>query len=731
MMKHKILSVTLLAIAASAHGVESFAHSLEYQDSVFDTVDLPEVLTAVRLRQPATDVPASVTILDRDFIKNTGARDLPELLRYVPGVLVVPNPSDNSDSVIYHGGPSMHPRYMQFLIDGRALYRTSLSVASAYQAPVAVEDIERIEIVRGPDSTSYGSNAFHAVINIITLHASDVSGSQLTSMLGNNGYRYNHLRTSGGNDNSRWRASVTDKATDQLRDIYNPAEHCDPSCDDHRRVSFANLKWNYDLSAGESLTTDMVYMSSNGSLPGYQADTNKISEQHIDLGLTYDNSNIKAHNLRAAIYGTVYERRQFQNTDDMAVGFLDADLASLFQLNPAAANEIAAGVVPPPSLDYTDPEQVALIMALNQTYANPMDFMVPVTADLDSYNTAYRYDAEIQDTWAPTNALVLVNGVGYRYDRVDSEHFYGGVVDDHRYRAFSNATWRPVDKLSLHAGIMLEKEGETSAIYSHRAAANYLYTPLQSVRLVYSKAARTADFFEQYVNFRYKFTNIETEATTPYTDYFYATQTGPGAIPPQYIESFELGFHGSTDSSNHRTYWDVKIYREQMYDAIYKLSGLPYNVTYTDNQILFQGIEWELAYSPSRNTTLRMNTALTDVEHDLQEGMTPEVMLDVYAPFSQTLSWQQAWSNGLNTMLSYFMVHNLGAPDSDAKHSEIRRVDLNVYRDTRLFSLDAQWMLRVQHDFSADPYLADPQYRIDGEPYEHLTRVQGGLQVKF
>ena len=705
-------------------------NTIDPQALLVTPIEIPQVLTAVRLHQPASEVPASVTTLDRAFIEATGAKNLPELLRYVPGILVVPNPSDNSDTVTYHGGPSMHPRYMQFLIDGRALYRSSLSVAGAYQAPVAVEDIERIEVVRGPNSTSYGSNAFHAVINIITRHAADVEGTQLTSQVGNNGVRYHHLRTSGGNDRNQWRLSATDKASDQLRDIYAPAEHCDPGCSDHRRVSFANLKLNRNISPTESMDADLLYMSSSSELPGYQASSNTISEQHGEVGARYFNDLTSDHRLQISGYASVYERRQLQLTNDLPVGYLDKDLATLFDINPEAAFELAEGQFPPPSTDFSDLQQLGLLMTLAMRYADPSDFLVPVSARIDSYNTSYRYDAELQDTYSPIDNLVLVNGLGYRYDRVSSEDYYGGVVDDHRYRAFSNATWKPVKKVSLHAGMMAEKEGDTATIYSHRAAMNYLYTPLQSMRIVYSKSARTADFFEKYVDWRYRFEDIQTAAETEYGEYLFASQQGPGKLPPQYIESFELGFHGSTRSSGHRTYWDLKVFREQIYDAIYKQTGLMYP-TYTDNQILFEGVEWEFAYSPQRETTLRMNSAWSTISYDLEEGMNADVLLNVYAPFTQTLSWQQQWGNRLNSMVTFIAVVDAGTPGEGEPSSEVRRLDVNLFRDTTLFGIEGQWQVRVQHDFSADPYLADPQFRIDGEPFEHLTRIQAGLQLNF
>ncbi|HSB96745.1 MAG TPA: TonB-dependent receptor plug domain-containing protein, partial [Spongiibacteraceae bacterium] len=139
-----------------------------------DPLDLPipQVLTPVRLKQPRTEVPASVTVIDRDLIAATGLRDLPEILRLVPGMAV--GERSGWDSVVsYHGTNRRNGRRMQVLIDGRSVYQAGLATIEWSDIPVAIEDIERIEVTRGPDTAAYGANAFLGIINIITKHPDD------------------------------------------------------------------------------------------------------------------------------------------------------------------------------------------------------------------------------------------------------------------------------------------------------------------------------------------------------------------------------------------------------------------------------------------------------------------------------------------------------------------------------------------------------------------------------
>lgn len=111
-------------------------------------------------------MPGSISVLDRELIQASGARELTELLRLVPGMIVVTD--DIKVQVNYHGGHAAQARRMQVLIDGRSVYRPGLAEVDWKDLPVSLEDIERIEVFRGPNTVSYGANALTGVVNIIT-----------------------------------------------------------------------------------------------------------------------------------------------------------------------------------------------------------------------------------------------------------------------------------------------------------------------------------------------------------------------------------------------------------------------------------------------------------------------------------------------------------------------------------------------------------------------------------
>eukprot|EP01030_Chromulinospumella_sphaerica_P015067 gene15067-14866_t len=155
-------------------------------DLFLDSEPLPQVLTATRLKQSPAAVPGSMTVLDTALINASGARDISEVLRLVPGMMVG-NISGNQATVNYHGTSATEARRLQVLIDGRSVYRAGLATVDWSDIPVAMEDIERIEVFRGPNTVSYGANALMAVVNIITRNPADSHGTRLKVTRGQRG----------------------------------------------------------------------------------------------------------------------------------------------------------------------------------------------------------------------------------------------------------------------------------------------------------------------------------------------------------------------------------------------------------------------------------------------------------------------------------------------------------------------------------------------------------------
>lgn len=173
------------------------------------------VSIASRYEQPISRAPSDVYVITDEDIRHSGATDIPTLLRRVPGMEVMQtNAVDFNVSV--RGNNQLLANKLLVLVDGRSIYIDQSGQVLWKLLPVALTEIQRIEILKGPASAVYGFNAFDGVVNIITKSPEDMRGSTLQAAggelgtllttgvhagtLGDWGYR-----VSGGHEqNQRW-----------------------------------------------------------------------------------------------------------------------------------------------------------------------------------------------------------------------------------------------------------------------------------------------------------------------------------------------------------------------------------------------------------------------------------------------------------------------------------------------------------------------------------------------
>jgi iron complex outermembrane receptor protein len=138
-----------------------------------------EVTSVSKKAQALNDSAAAIFVISHDDIKRTGATSIPEALRMAPG-LDVARIDSNKWAVSARGFNSRFANKLLVLIDGRNTYTRSFSGVYWENQDVMLEDVERIEVIRGPGATLWGANAVNGVINIITKHSSKTAGGLLT-----------------------------------------------------------------------------------------------------------------------------------------------------------------------------------------------------------------------------------------------------------------------------------------------------------------------------------------------------------------------------------------------------------------------------------------------------------------------------------------------------------------------------------------------------------------------
>ena len=134
-----------------------------------------QVTSVSKKEQPLSTAGAAVFVITEEDIRRSGATNIPDLLRMVPGVNVA-QVNASTWAISVRGFNDVFANKVLVLVDGRSVYNpmTSGVVWSAQDVPL--EDIERIEVIRGPGGTVWGANAVNGVINIITKSAKDTQG---------------------------------------------------------------------------------------------------------------------------------------------------------------------------------------------------------------------------------------------------------------------------------------------------------------------------------------------------------------------------------------------------------------------------------------------------------------------------------------------------------------------------------------------------------------------------
>jgi iron complex outermembrane receptor protein len=190
-MKNKDVILELVAFVLCAFGTSPlpvFAQSGSpdlSQVSIEDLMNI-EITSASRKEQRAGDVAGAVFVITHDDIRRSGMSTLPDVLRLAPGVEVA-QINSNKWAVSIRGFNALYANKLLVLIDGRSVYNRIFSGVFWNVEDVVLDDIDRIEVIRGPGAAIWGANAVNGVINIITKTTADTQGGLVRADGGRSG----------------------------------------------------------------------------------------------------------------------------------------------------------------------------------------------------------------------------------------------------------------------------------------------------------------------------------------------------------------------------------------------------------------------------------------------------------------------------------------------------------------------------------------------------------------
>ena len=203
------------------------------------------VTTASRTAELSARVPAAIFVITPDDIRRSGATSLPEVLRLVPGMQVA-RVDAGKWAIGTRGFADRLSRSMLVLIDGRAVYSPLFAGTYWETQHVVLEDIERIEVIRGPGGTLWGSNAVNGIVNIITRSALETRGGLVAGAGGTESMR-GTLRYGGAVGERTWLRGHVSGFDQESQLATGPVEY------DGWRLAQAGFRLDASLAAGRDL----------------------------------------------------------------------------------------------------------------------------------------------------------------------------------------------------------------------------------------------------------------------------------------------------------------------------------------------------------------------------------------------------------------------------------------------------------------------------------------------
>ncbi|HEX6643488.1 MAG TPA: TonB-dependent receptor plug domain-containing protein, partial [Gemmatimonadales bacterium] len=182
------LRATALALAAGLVPGAARAQDDVRPPADFTAMDIEELarvrITSVSRRpEPVAHAAAAVTVISREDLRRSGATTLPDMLRAVPG-LSVARIGSHDWAVSARGFNHQLSDKLLVVVDGRTVYSPIFGGVFWDAVAVPLDEIERIEVIRGPGATLWGANAMNGVINIITRPAAESDGGRIAVATG-------------------------------------------------------------------------------------------------------------------------------------------------------------------------------------------------------------------------------------------------------------------------------------------------------------------------------------------------------------------------------------------------------------------------------------------------------------------------------------------------------------------------------------------------------------------
>ena len=537
--------------------------------------EIPQVYSATRLIQNKLTAPASVTIINREMIDASGAIEIPELLRLVPGMQVA-QANGNIFAVTYHGLSTAWPNQMQVLVDGRSVYTTLFNIVDWNALSLDINDIDRIEVIRGSNAPAYGENAFRCSINIITRQPYEYPGFTADVTGGYANTRRTYLRYAGTSSDIDFKVSAGSKSDDGYKSI----------ADDDKDINYFNTRFIVTPGIRDSIDIQAGYSDGNVGAWG-----NK-DIQNVTLGTfdwPYRDKTVNSYYLygnwmRSLENGSIqfsFNRNRLDWNDRFPV-----------DLDPVAPGEIVSF-----GLYSGEAERTHIELQHN------IDF-----------NTRFRL------SW----------GGSVREDRLKDSI----ILDQTSYRIvyskrlFANLEWLAREDWIVNAGSMYEQNTMVGGYFSPRIGVNHLLSDNKAIRASVTRSRRSPSIYEFYNH-----NDVEIPSTN--TDFLTLYRADPG-LDAETMTDYEIGF--VDDIKEWNTSVDFKIFREDMKGiikdvldkALTTAQGESSFVWMNSGDVTVDGAELQITVHPDTLTSVNFQYSYETLKGSLLRQINPAKTVDQF-----------------------------------------------------------------------------------------------------
>lgn len=629
-------------------------------DDIFFS-DMPMVLTASRLSQSPLDAPAAITTIDREMIEASGFTEIHDLLRLVPGFLVADWP-DGSPTVANHGLGDAYDRRIKVMIDGRTVNSPLWGNTNWHDLPLRVDDVDHIEVVRGPNGAAYGANAFQGVINIITRAPATEEGLTLISRFGDFGLTDNGFRINGASGQALdWRLSASRRAATTFKSHRD--EDGDPKSEEAIRRTVVNFQASAQLGARDELRLHLG-ASDGADRRGYPPETADFSpirtdrNRHHYLQLSWTRSFDAESDLNLQYYHQAYQVRSAWTS---RAGF-------------------------------------------------------PVDIDVDTH----RDEVELQFTRRLSPEWQVLAGAGARHDATRSPSYFNrsDTLEATYWQAFGSVTWQPLVPLRVNLGGTFEHHDYSGKLFSPRLAINYALGVDSALRLSTGLAYRAPSLMEsesmQSVRYRGQIVRLFYHAGLPvdpeqvrYTELGYVAQ----------FRELGLGIDTRIFRERYTNYIDDQVCRHNRAPrcAFAPPPGYDRSATYFLNSGAFtmRGFEFSVDWRKPGFGRAVLAQAFIDIE---ENGRILDQQIMTSAPASMTSlllikDLPQRW----RLSLGYYHNHPFHWLNDGGEVSSRDRYDLKLAKRFGTLDAENEFALTVQSltggygEFDENQFRAQPQ----------------------